>query len=168
MVFAGNFKQMRVYIKACGRAQEEESFCHRSDPQRTSPRKSASPQMARRWTAIWDRYTGEVHRHRGRWILDVQRANVEYCCLELPHTELDLGSATVGARRFELYTSFELQALSLRSSHIFPPPPPHPPTPPLITCLPLSVCSAGINLPSPARINPRFRSLENDPAVAPR
>lgn len=66
MVFTGNFKQMRVCIKACGRAQEEEeSFCHRSDPQRTSSPKSASPQMARRWTPIWDLCTEEVHQHRG-------------------------------------------------------------------------------------------------------
>lgn len=161
MVFTGNFKQMHVYIKACGRVQEQESFCHRSDPQHTSSRKSASPQMARRWTPIWDLCTKEVHWHWGRWMLDLQRANVDFFLRRTATHGVGVGLATVGARRFELYTSFELQALSLRSSHIFPPPP-------LITCLPLSACSAGINLPSPARINPRFRSLENDPAVAPR
>ena len=31
-----------------------------------------------------------------------------------------VGSATVAARWFDLYTLFELQALSLRSFHLFP------------------------------------------------
>lgn len=125
MPFAGNFKQMLVYVSTLGRARGE----------------GVLSQVERSRSEGWGSDRSQTDPVSATYGVRAQASKCVdsegFSCKTAAHG----GSATVGAQQFELYTLFELRALSLWSfSYISL----------LIISPPLSACSTGINLPSPA------------------